>query len=238
MSMDAFSWSLLLAAAGIGLTHTLLGPDHYLPFIMLARARNWSLRRTAAITAVCGVGHVLSSVVLGGLGVAAGVALARVQAMEQFRGSLAAWGLVAFGLAYAIWGIRKALRRSSGLEPHSHAGHVHVHRHGAAPHAHEDPVAAGAPSTTFWALFAIFVLGPCEPLIPLFVLPASRHRWDLAALTAVVFGVITITAMTTVTVFAHAGLSRFDPARLTRWSHALAGGIIAASGLAVLFLGL
>ena len=44
--VDAFSWNLILATAGVAITHTLFGPDHYLPFIMLARARHWSRLRT------------------------------------------------------------------------------------------------------------------------------------------------------------------------------------------------
>jgi len=39
MDAHSMSWSLLAAAFGVGVVHTLLGPDHYLPFIMLARAR-------------------------------------------------------------------------------------------------------------------------------------------------------------------------------------------------------
>ncbi len=52
-------------AASIGLLHTLLGPDHYLPFIVMSRARRWTMTRTALITLACGIGHVLSSVLLG-----------------------------------------------------------------------------------------------------------------------------------------------------------------------------
>ena len=33
---------MVLAAAALGVVHTLLGPDHYLPFIFLSRARGWS----------------------------------------------------------------------------------------------------------------------------------------------------------------------------------------------------
>jgi sulfite exporter TauE/SafE len=234
--MDGVFWSLLFAAAGIALTHTALGPDHYLPFVMLARARGWSPQRTASVTALCGIGHVLSSVLLGGVGVAAGIALRRVEQLESTRGSLAAWALVAFGLAYATWGTRRALRRMRGIEPHTHNGHVHVHARGDLPHRH-DPSPTGR-SVTFWTLLTIFVLGPCEPLIPLFVLPASRGRWELAAWTAAVFGVVTVATMVGMTLLGLAGAQRLRRHFLEHWSHTLAGGIIAASGLAVLYLGL
>ena len=41
---------LLVTAASIGVVHTLLGPDHYLPFVAMAKARGWSLARTLRIT--------------------------------------------------------------------------------------------------------------------------------------------------------------------------------------------
>jgi len=59
---------LMGAAFSIGLLHTLFGPDHYLPFIAMSRARRWNLRKTLIVTLLCGVGHVLSSVLLGFLG--------------------------------------------------------------------------------------------------------------------------------------------------------------------------
>ncbi len=229
-------WSLLVAALGIGVTHTLLGPDHYLPFIMLARARGWSRWRTIVITAVCGVGHVGSSVLLGTLGIAFGFAIGHLELTESGRGNVAAWAMVAFGAAYALWGARHALRRRRELEPHSHDGGVHIHSHGLHPH-HHDHAQVGA-NTTFWTLFIIFVLGPCEPLIPLFALPASRGQWGAAVLTAVVFGIATLVCMIAVTMAAREGMQMLRLGALERWAHVAAGSIIAVAGLSVIYLGL
>ena len=228
-------WSLLVAAVGVAVTHTALGPDHYLPFVMLSRARKWSWARTLTVTGICGLGHVASSVLLGGIGIVAGVAVSRIEAVEGGRGDLAAWALVAFGLAYAVWGVRRAIRSRTGLEPHDHGGHVHLHTHGDDVHHH----AAGdaGSKTTFWALFVVFVLGPCEPLIPLFVLPASRGAWGLAVATAVVFAVVTIATMIGIVAAMLAGVQRLPLGRLERWSHALAGSVVAASGAAILLFG-
>ena len=35
---------LILTAVSIGFVHTLVGPDHYLPFVAMSAARNWSAR--------------------------------------------------------------------------------------------------------------------------------------------------------------------------------------------------
>jgi len=236
MDMGTFSPSLLAAAFSVGVVHTLLGPDHYLPFIMLAKARGWSRTRTIAVTAACGVGHVASSVVLGGLGIAFGLALGHVEKLESGRGSLAAWALVAFGVAYALWGLRQAFRKRKGIEAHTHGDEVHIHSHGLHPHGHEHHNVGAA--TTFWTLFIVFVLGPCEPLIPLFALPASQGRWDVAVMTAVVFGLATLVSMIGVTVAGLQGLQLLNFGALERWSHVIAGCVIAAAGLSVIYLGL
>ena len=235
--MDGFSWSLVAASAGVALTHTLLGPDHYLPFLMLARARGWTHGRTVAITVACGVGHVASSLLLGTAVVMLGLAVAPLARIEQVRGGLAAWALVIFGAAYFLWGVRRAVRRSRDLEPHAHGDCVHMHAGSSTAHAHHD-AGASRSATTFWVLFTIFVLGPCEPMIPLFVLPASRGRWGLAIGSALLFSVLTIATMVAVTLLSLAGLRRLPFAFLERWSHALAGVVLWASGLAIITLGL
>ncbi len=232
-----FSVSLLVAAAGIAVTHTVLGPDHYLPFLMLARARGWSRTRTLVVTTACGVGHVLSSIALGAVGLAIGAGVGWVQHWEGQRGDWAAWALVAFGFAYMVWGVRSAIRRRAGLSPHEHDHHVHIHLGGGHHHHHVDAVGKDSTSA-FWTLFIVFVLGPCEPLIPLFVLPASRGDWSLAALTGAVFGAITIGSMIALVLIGHTTLERLPLGRLERWAHAMAGAVVMASGLAVIYLGL
>ncbi len=211
-------------------------PTTICPFIMLARARGWSRLRTVAVTVGCGIGHILSSVVLGGLGIAFGLAVGHIEKVESGRGPVAAWALVAFGVAYALWGLRHALRKRKGIEAHVHGDDVHIHSHGLSPHGH-DHKRVGA-KTTFWALFIIFVLGPCEPLIPLFALPASQGRWDMAVLTAVVFGVATLVSMVGATLAGYEGLKFVRLGPLEKWSHVVAGSVIAAAGLSVIFLGL
>lgn len=83
-------WILIVTAASIGFIHTLLGPDHYLPFIVMSKARNWSTFRTVSITILCGIGHVGSSVVIGAIGVILGIGLHKLEALESIRGNWAA----------------------------------------------------------------------------------------------------------------------------------------------------
>jgi hypothetical protein len=139
-------------------------------------------------------------------------------------------------VAYALWGLRHALRKRKGIEAHIHGDDVHIHSHGLHPHGDKDHK-IGA-NTTFWTLFIVFVLGPCEPLIPLFALPASQGRWDVAVATAAVFGIATLVSMVGATLAGLQGLKMLNLGALERWSHVLAGCVIAVAGLSVIYLGL
>ena len=229
---------LVGTAATIGFVHTILGPDHYLPFIVLAKARGWSGVKTAMITLLCGIGHVLSSVVLGFIGIALGITLFKLEAIESFRGELAAWFLIAFGFTYFVWGIHRVIRNRPHEHFHVHESaepHLHSHKH-LRDHSHPHNSELG--SLTPWILFTIFVFGPCEPLIPLVMYPAAKHDMISVAMVASIFGLTTIVTMLSVVLASFYGLSRIPLSRLGKYSHALAGLTIFLSGGAIKFLGL
>jgi nickel/cobalt exporter len=193
-----------------------------------------------SITLLCGIGHVAGSVVLGFIGIGAGIAVHQLVAIESLRGEIAAWGLIAFGLVYMVWGLRRAYRKRPHAHVHVHPeGEMHVHRHthlGEHTHVHE--AQDGSPGITPWVLFIIFVLGPCEPLIPLLMFPAASSSLAGVALIAGIFGLVTIATMLGIVALAYAGVQRLPLAHLERYAHALAGGTLALSGLAVTLLGL
>src|SRR3989304_8435416 len=103
--MTAEIWTLTVTAATIGFIHTLFGPDHYLPFIVLSKARKWTLTKTISITLACGIGHVGSSILLGSVGIIFGIGLNKLEFFESMRGGWAAWGLFLFGIIYFLWGL-------------------------------------------------------------------------------------------------------------------------------------
>jgi len=227
---------LTITAASLGFFHTLLGPDHYLPFVVMARARRWSQARTAWITLLCGVGHIGSSVALGLAGIALGIAVTRLEGIEALRGDLAAWALIAFGLVYFVWGLRKAWRN----RPHEH---VHIHEDGT-PHTHQHihwtdhaHVHGDNARITPWVLFTIFVLGPCEPLIPVLMYPAAKESLSGLLWVTGVFGGVTIATMMGVVLISMRGVSLIPMKGLERYTHALAGGTICLCGIAIQFLG-
>ena len=227
-------------AAGIGFIHTLMGPDHYLPFIVISRARRWNLSKTLFVSFLCGLGHVLSSVVLGFIGIALGIAVFKLENIESIRGGLAAWLLIGFGLAYFLWGLRRAMKNKPHRHLHMHTeGHEHDHDHQHAhEHAHFHDQKEKKPNLTPWILFAIFVFGPCEPLIPMIMYPAAQHNISGVILVAAAFGITTIITMLTIIALTSWGISFVKLGKLERYAHALAGAMILVSGLSVQFLGL
>jgi ABC-type nickel/cobalt efflux system permease component RcnA len=228
---------LIGTAFSIGFIHTLIGPDHYLPFIMIGRAKQWSLFKTLSLTVISGLGHVIGSVLLGLLGVLLGTSLGLLEDIEAVRGDIASWLLIGFGIAYAFWGLRIGLRSVKHKHEHAHEAsidHEHSHHHlGSHAHIHGDPK-----TITPWALFIIFVLGPCEPLIPVLMYPAAMGSWTDLGLVTLVFGLTTIITMTGMVALLSAGLLRIKLGFLEKYAHALAGIIIAASGLAIKVFGI
>lgn len=231
----------MMALAGlawlIGCGHTLAGPDHYVPFLAMARAGGWSLKKTLLITVVCGIGHVLGSVVLGLAGIALGWSVGSLEWFEGIRGGLAGWMLLGFGLAYTAWGLHHAWNRRTNAHVHVHAdGSVKFHHHDhAGDHEHAPGATGGSRSMTPWILFTIFVFGPCEPLIPILMYPAAKHSITGILLVAGVFALATVATMTVVVTVALLGIDRWRFPRLARYSHALAGLALVACALAIQF---
>ncbi len=227
--------TLTITAASLAFIHTVLGPDHYLPFIVMSRARKWTIYKTSWVTLLSGFGHVISSILLGTIGIGVGIALNKLEFMESVRGDLAAWLFVLFGLAYMAWGLYRAIKNNPHKHIHHHGnGTMHVHEHSHQEehdHTHKNNI-------TPWILFTIFFLGPCEPLIPLLMYPAAQDSsWGVAQV-SIVFGGVTMLTMLVLVLLASYGLKFVRLGKLERYTHAIAGATILLSGIAILFLGL
>jgi nickel/cobalt transporter (NicO) family protein len=236
--MDNSIALLSATAVSLGFIHTLFGPDHYLPFIVLSEAKKWSLKKTMVITFLCGLGHVLSSVIIGLIGIAIGISVNKLVAVESFRGNIAAWLFIAFGLIYMIISIRKLVKDKSHSHFHSHLGgvvHTHEHNHHLEhTHIHEKE----SINTTPWILFIIFVFGPCEPLIPIVMYPAAANNIAGAVIVSLLFSAITVATMMSIVLSFKLGMNRINLKPVEKYANLIAGTMIFLSGLAIQFLGL
>lgn len=231
---------LLWTAVSIAFLHTLVGVDHYLPFVLIGRARKWSLKKTLSLTALCGVGHVVGSILLGAIGIGIGVALNKLTWIEGIRGSVAAWSLIAFGLAYAAWSFVRTSRGHQHSHVHVHEdGIVHTHTHDHhGDHLHVHEATAEGPNLSGWTLFVIFVFGPCEALIPLLMAPAYKHNWTAVWGVTLLFSAVTVLTMIGAVTVGYYGLGFAPLERLEKHANTIAGLTIATSGLAIQFLGI
>lgn len=213
---DPVFGAIALAAATVGSLHS-LAPDHWVPFAAVARARGWSVARTARVTVLCGLGHVTVSVVLGlvGLWLGLGVLTAFGQRMESVAGLL----LIGFGLLYGAWGLRSAAGRHVHGHPHDHYDHVH------------DPS-----RVTAWSLFLLFSADPCVAVIPLLLAAAPLGTAKVTGV-VLVYELATIVAMVLLVLPARAGARVLRARWLDRYGDAAAGAMIAGVGVLVTSLG-
>ena len=226
-------WILMGTAVSVSLVHTIAGPDHYLPFIGLARARGWNVRTTLFWTALCGMAHVASSVILSFLGAAMGWSLDALLGIESVRGGIAGWAMLVFGSAYLAWGIWQATRNRNHRHFESDPDgtmYVFEHRHG------QVVKPADRHRLTPWVLFLIFVLGPCEPMIPLLTLPAVTSSWWTMGLLIMVYSICTLAVMICMVIGCYSGLKLFRFRLLEKYMHTLGGVAIFVCGMGMVFM--
>ncbi len=200
--------SLLLGGFVTAFLHAAL-PTHWLPFVLVGRAQRWSLATTLWSVLAAGLAHIAVTAVVGGLIVAAGLALDRwVAGVLPW---LSAGLLFVLGLFY--------LARATVRKPLPAQG----------PEL-ETPEPIVSQAAAFWGLVAVMAASPGEVLLPLYLSTAEEGLMVLALLT-VVLAVGTVLGMAVFTTLARAGASIL---RLERWAR-YEGAIL---GLALIGLGL
>ena len=227
---------LCFTSVPVAFLHTLMGPDHYVPFIALSRDRQWTLRKTYLVIFGCALAHVFASAILAMFGVYLGWTLDTLTGLNDQRGVWAAWGLSIFGLLYASLGLRQGFLKKPHLHWHSHNGvfhkHIHVHDY---EHRHSHIPSDLAPKDpTAWALFLIFILGPCEPLILLIMLPAATASfWGVFSVLSS-FWIVTLLTVLAIVTIAYKGLDRLSFGTISRFGRGLTGATIAACGFSII----
>jgi nickel/cobalt exporter len=237
--IDANLYMLLVTASGTAVIHTLI-PDHWLPFVLIGRARNWSLRTTAMVSGVSALIHVGLSVVLGLVTLALGFAASEVigESLERAAGIL----LILFGLVYAIWAWRKG--------GHFHPGGERLHQNEQRPtcdgreghtdpehqyfHADVDLIRSRSEWTRLW-LALIIGANPCVLLIPIMLIAAEKGGTMLGLVSAA-YAVPTICLMVGLSVLGVAGSRGIRLPGAARHMEMASGLLIMILGLVVLWL--
>lgn len=247
---------LMASAAMLGAFHTLIGPDHYLPFVALAKCRKWGISKTMLTTFICGLGHTMSSIVIGCVGIFIGMGVGAVersaevlQSIDGSRADIVKWLFLGFALAYMIYGVKRGLSNSAHMHRHFD-GTVHCHGTDGevsgcgcggedAPLVQHSHFAPMSNSANFWVLFILFVLGPCEILIPLVMYPASRGDWFGVLGISFAFSFATIFTMMALVFALMKGMSKINIKTkfFEKWNCAITGFVFFCCAL-LMFIGL
>ena len=194
---------LVGAVFAVGVLHTLV-PDHWVPITLLARQRKWTRFETARAAFGAGLGHTLSTLLIGVLVWLLGLAFAaRLGAMLSVVSSLA---LIAFGLWIAI-GSWREMRES----------------------AHERPHAPDAGTRT--SLILVLGSSPMLEGIPAFF-AAAKYGPALLAVMSVTFAFATIATYVLLCTASGALLERLRLGPLERYGEVASGVLIALVGIA------
>ncbi len=233
MNQETTLAALLAASVLTGVIHTIAGPDHYLPFIAISKSRNYGYFKTFLWTILCGVGHVGSAILLalGFLLFAELLTEARLEWLEAWRGDIAAYAMIGMGAALLLHSFHKRWKH----RPHVHR---HVHRDGTVEtHEHAPAELHENGRLSYWVVFIVFVLGPCEALLPLLTASAVLGTTSVV-LVAVVFSVATIATMLVAVAAGRFGLNILRFPWIERFAPEIAGGTVMLCGLAIICLGL
>ena len=227
---------LLATSVTLAVIHTLIGVDHYLPFIVIAKANNWTVKKTMLVVFICGIGHVAGSVTLGIAGILLASGVSKLIDIENIRGQIAAYFMILFGFIYTVYGIRYAVKN----KPHRHLaqeGHTFKHAHAEDEGNHEHNAAESKnQSKTIWGLFILLLLCPCESLIPLLMYPAASHNIPAVILVILSFTIFIIGTMLLLTFLGLKGLRMLKTEKIERYTHVIAGTAVLLCGVLILIL--
>ena len=226
-----------LAATGftVAFLHAAI-PTHWLPFVLVARARGWTHGKTLAVSMGAGLGHVLLTSLLG-----LGIAWLGLQLDEHFGElfSRAAGGLL---LAISLWFFWRQARGGvlhhhvggSGHRASEHCGHEHDHSHMEDELKDTELVSRRAGD---WAaitgLFTMLTLSPCEGFLPVY-LSGVHYGWRGFVVLSGILAVGTLAGMLLFTWLTLVGFARLPIQRLERYEAGLLGVIFAGLGLMML----
>jgi ABC-type nickel/cobalt efflux system permease component RcnA len=204
---------LMSSAALVGFVHS-LAPGHWLPVVLLAKARRWKPSVAAAASLVTAGGHIFLSIVLAAIAIAAGATY--LHEHEELIEKYAGLGLAIFGILYAIFSFRR----------HSHC-HGHTH-HGPNPPARDKTL-----KRTVLFLFSVG-FSPCVAVLPVFV-ASMPFGWTGYLLTGVSFSFGVIAALAGSSLVVSAGVLKLDHPIFEHFGDVLTGVGVALLGL-VLFV--
>jgi ABC-type nickel/cobalt efflux system permease component RcnA len=252
--VSATTPAILAAAAGVGLGHAIL-PDHWVPLAVVGRTRRYSLARVARLSGMAGVAHVLVSIVLGGVIIAVGLQFRST--VQSAQDTIIGCVLILTGLGFAALELTGHGHHHGHNHTHTHThthnhthdhGHTHEHQHGHDhDHPHEHPHLLSASEvdeqvavkeSRFGGLASVMVpfgaaASPDLTILPVF-LAATTAGVSTAISSLVIFAVVTIGTIVSLTLLACFGGYQIRGQWLERWGNVFTALVLIVIGALVL----
>ncbi|HMC82259.1 MAG TPA: hypothetical protein VKL61_03420 [Candidatus Polarisedimenticolia bacterium] len=226
--MEPAAIVFLAAASATAALHALI-PDHWLPFVLMGRSRNWSTRKTLTLASAGGLLHVCLAVVLGlaALWIGKGGAEAVARKMGETLEVFSSLGLAIFGMIYGTYSWVRERRhhpRARGMgSPGGELDKAHHHGH----------ILEGWFGRDLSGLTLVLVIGvsPCALALPILLATAATLGISGVLLVAAGFGVVTMATTLVITLVGFMSAKRIDFPFLTRYGDLISGILIALVGI-------
>lgn len=214
-------------------------PTHWLPFVLVARAREWTWSKTLLVTAFAGMGHVALTSLLG-----LAIAWFGFQLDEKLGrafpwvtgGLLIAIGLYYFWQQWRRGGIRHHHLLGGRHRPSEQCGHEHDHSHW--DDELKDSRLVSAKSGDWAAISGLFVMltfSPCEGFLPVY-LSGVQFGWRGFFVLSGILAVATLAGMLLFTWLTLVGLEKFEIKNFERYEAALLGAMFTVLGVLLIVL--
>jgi len=231
---DTVLTTIAITGFGVAFFHAAI-PTHWLPFVLAARAQQWSQSKTLGVTALAGTGHVAVTAALGLLIAWFGIALTE---------RIGLWFPRIAGAALLLLGAFYLYRQWTG-KGHAHhhlfCGHAHTHTgelereddHAAAPVSERPPAPSDRIAIT--SLLTLLTFSPCEAFLPIYA-SGVRYGWAGFALLTAILSVGTVAGMVLFTWLTLAGVQKVKLGLLEKYESGVIGALLCAVGLLIILL--
>lgn len=206
----------ILTGLTVSILHASI-PTHWLPFVLAGRAQKWSYKRTLSVLFIAGMGHILTTTLIG-----AGIVWFGLNLHEHFEKSLV---LLASGIVF-LFGVYNIVQYFRGYK-HSHCDHADTHDHDYAKKAKDG-----------WAILSLLLLltlSPCHAFIPVYI-SAWSTGWNGFYILTLTLAVGTLSAMMIFTTLAFFGLRQLKLDWVEDYEKLIAGILLIGLSILVYFV--
>ncbi len=206
----------LITGLTVAVLHAAI-PTHWLPFVLAAKAQRWPYKKLIAVLSIAGLGHILTTIVLG-----AGIVWFSLKVNERFQSLfviVATLSTFLFGLYYFVQFFRG--RR------HSHCDHHHPHEHDFSKTSQDGWAILG--------LLSLLTFSPCESFLPVYI-SAWQLSWSGFVALSIVLAAGTLTAMILFTTLAFFGVNKLNFKFLENYEKLIIGSVLIILSILVYFI--